>query len=112
MTLLDACKLVLKALEESHMADGSLIWVSPGSTAIETLRNAIEDAESSEETLKQQRDVAIRHIAEWCVQIDFVGSGWDDWDEFFKDAMWRDHELPEIRQLLNEAITAARKDRE
>lgn len=64
-----------------------------------------------EEVIKQ-RDAAIQHIAEWCVAIDINGSGWDDWDEYYKDAMYRDGALPEIRDLLVEAINAARQRRD
>ena len=63
------------------------------------------------EELTRQRDAAIQHIAEWCVAIDVNGSGWDDWDEYYKDAMYRDNALPEIRGLLVDAIEAARKRR-
>ena len=61
--------------------------------------------------LRQQLDAAIRHIAEWCVAIDVNGTGWDDWDEFYKDAMYRENALPDIRALLVDAIEAARKRR-
>jgi len=63
------------------------------------------------EGLIQQRDAAIQHIAEWCVAIDVNGTGWDDWDEYYKDAMYRESALPEIRALLVDAIEAARKRR-
>ena len=59
-----------------------------------------------------QRDAAIKHIAEWCVAIDVNGGGWDDWDEYYKDAMYSDRKsLPEIRSMLIEAIESARKQR-
>lgn len=58
------------------------------------------------------RDVAIKHIAEWCVAIDENGAGWDDWDEYYKDAMYDSRTaLPEIRGLLVDAIQTARKQR-
>lgn len=57
----------------------------------------------------RQRDAAIQHIAEWCVAIDVNGTGWDDWDEYYKDAMYRESALPDIRALLVDAIEAARK---
>jgi len=70
-----------------------------------TIRDGIKEAED-------QRDAAIRHIAEWCVAIEVNGSGWDDWDEYYKDAMYSDRKsLLEIRCLLVEAIEAARKQR-
>jgi hypothetical protein len=63
------------------------------------------------EELTRQRDVAIKHIAEWCVAIETNGSGWDDWDEYYKDAIHRTLALPEIRDLLVNAIEVARKTR-
>jgi hypothetical protein len=70
-----------------------------------TILDGIKEAEA-------QRDSAIKHIAEWCVAIEVNGSGWDDWDEYYKDAMYSDRKsLPEIRGLLVEAIEAARKQR-
>lgn len=62
------------------------------------------------DALKAQRDVAIKHIAEWCVAIQQNGAGWDDWDEYYKKACFRDNALPEIRSALNEAIAKARGD--
>ena len=62
------------------------------------------------DALKAQRDVAIKHIAEWCVAIQQNGAGWDDWDEYYKKACCRDNALPEIRELLDAAIKKARSD--
>ena len=60
-----------------------------------------------------QRDAAIKHIADWCVAIDVNGSGWDDWDEYYKDAMHSDRKsLTEIRGLLMDAIVNARERRD
>jgi hypothetical protein len=67
------------------------------------------DCSSDLEKLTRQRDAAIKHIAEWCVAIDENGSGWDDWDDYYKDAMYRNNALPEIRGLLDDAIASARK---
>lgn len=62
--------------------------------------------------VERQRDVAIQHIAEWCVAIDANGSDWDAWDEYYKDASCRDEALPEIRALLDAAIIKAKIDRQ
>lgn len=60
--------------------------------------------------LEAQRDAAIKHIAQWCVAVEVNGSGWDDWDDYYKDAMYSDREsLREIRELLVKAIEAERK---
>ena len=69
-------------------------------------QNLIDLAER--DALKAQRDVAIKHIAEWCVAIQQNGAGWDDWDEYYKKACCRDNALPEIRSALNAAIAKAR----
>ena len=61
------------------------------------------------EQLQKQRDVAIKHLAEWCAAIKARGGGWDEWDEYYKDAAYRQDLLPEIRDLLNEAIETAQR---
>ena len=55
--------------------------------------------------LTAQRDKAIEMLADWCVAVDEKGTGWDDWDEFYKDAMYRPGPL---RELLDIAIAKAR----
>jgi hypothetical protein len=54
--------------------------------------------------LAQERDIAIAMLAEWCVAVDVNGTGWDDWDEHYKDAMYRPGPL---RELLDKAIAEA-----
>lgn len=62
---------------------------------------------------EEQRNEAIRHIAEWCVAVEVNGSGWDDWDEYYKDAMYHDRKcLASIRDLLKTEIEAERKRRQ
>jgi hypothetical protein len=39
---------------------------------------------------------AIDLLARWCDAIDTVGTGWDDWDEYYKDARWRPGPLREL----------------
>ena len=55
---------------------------------------------------KAEKDaaVAIGMLADWCVAVDQNGAGWDDWDEHYKDAMYRP--CP-IREQLDEAIKSA-----
>lgn len=69
------------------------------------------------EDLKKQRDVAIKHLAEWCAAIysaKYSGITYaardDEWDQYYKDARFNDHALPEIRALLNQAIETATKE--
>lgn len=50
-----------------------------------------------------QRDAAIEMLADWVNAVNTNGTGWDDWDEHFKDAAFRPGPL---RELLDEAIAA------
>lgn len=80
---------------------------------VKVSRQACDEGAALIEELTRQRDSAIKHIAEWCVAIDVNGSGWDDWDEYYKEAMYSDRQsLPEIRGLLMDAIVAARNQRD
>lgn len=60
---------------------------------------------------KAEKDaaVAIGMLADWCVAVDQNGTGWDDWDEHYKDAMYRP--CP-IREQLDEAIKVSREERQ
>lgn len=60
------------------------------------------------EKVTEERDIAIRLLAAWCVAVDQNGIGWDDWDEHYKDAMYRSGPL---RGLLDAAIEAERAER-
>jgi hypothetical protein len=60
----------------------------------------------------RQRDYAIKMLADWCVAIDVNGGGWDDWDEYYKDARYRKTNLPEIREFLDLAIEKSTLERE
>lgn len=59
-------------------------------------------------TDKEKLDVALRMLAGWCVAVDENGTSWDDWDEYYKDAMYRPGPL---RELLDVAIEEAREIR-
>lgn len=69
----------------------------------------IEGAISENERLAKERDIAIAMLAEWCVAVDENGTSWDDWDEHYKDAMYRPGPL---RELLDAAIAKARMQRQ
>jgi hypothetical protein len=60
---------------------------------------------SKSEELVKERDIAIAMLAAWCVAVDENGTGWDDWDEHYKDAAYRPGPL---RELLDAAIAAER----
>lgn len=76
---------------------------------IERLRAEVEVLRADSERLTGERDVAIGMLAYWCVAVDQNGTGWDDWDEHYKDAMYRP--CP-IRELLDKEINAVRAARE
>src|SRR5688572_23715275 len=50
--------------------------------------------------LRLERDEAIDMLADWCLRVDKVGTGWDDWDEGYKNAMYRPCG---IRELIDAA---------
>ncbi len=56
--------------------------------------------------LTNERDIAIGMLAEWCVAVHTNGPGWDDWDEYYKNAMYRPNPL---RELLDAAIAAQKE---
>lgn len=59
------------------------------------------------EKLTMERDLAIQMLAEWCVAVDVNGTAWDDWDECYKDAMYRPTPL---RELIDAAIKETREN--
>ena len=60
----------------------------------------VEDCDCHQCAIKQ-RDMAIWMLAEWAAAIDRNGTGWDDWDEYYKDTAFRPGPL---RQRLDKAI--------
>jgi hypothetical protein len=60
----------------------------------------------------RQRDHLLKMLADWCVAIDVNGGGWDDWDEYYKNARYRKIEVLELRELLDEAIEKSTLERE
>jgi hypothetical protein len=42
---------------------------------------------------ERDADIAIVMLAEWSFAVSNNGTGWDDWDEHFKDAAYRDGPL-------------------
>jgi hypothetical protein len=66
------------------------------------------EAEVRCEVLRNDLDTALGMLADWCVAVDVNGTGWDDWDKHYKDAMYRDGPL---RAMLDKAIAEARTRR-
>ena len=58
--------------------------------------------------LRNHLDTALGMLADWCVAVDVNGTGWDDWDEHYKDAAYRDGPL---RAMLDKSIAEARERR-
>jgi hypothetical protein len=83
---------------------------SPLGDHLVRLHRDMVETVGSDEDVRLQRNVAIRHLAAWCVAVEVNGTSWDDWDEFYKDCS-RKNALPEIRELLDEAIEAAKRAR-
>lgn len=52
-------------------------------------------------TDKELLDRAILMLAEWCNAVDKRGTSYDDWDYYYKTAMYNQHPL---RQLIDDNI--------
>ena len=71
-----------------------------------TLEQAYAEGRADErEELVKDRDIAISMLAAWCVAVEKNGTGWDDWDEHYKDAAYRPGPL---RELLDKALAEER----
>ena len=46
-------------------------------------------------TIEDKYAIAIQMLADWVAAVDINGTGWDDWDEFYKDAAYREGPLRE-----------------
>ena len=53
------------------------------------------------ERVREERGIAIGMLSGWCIAVDQNGTGWDDWDEWYKDAAYRPGPL---RALLDAEI--------
>lgn len=60
------------------------------------------------EALRNDLNTALWMLAGWCVAVDENGTGWDDWDEYYKDAMYREGPL---RSQLDKVIAEVRAQR-
>ena len=65
-----------------------------------------EQAATALEVMQNDLNTALGMLAGWCVAVEVNGAGWDDWDERYKDAMYRDGPL---RSMLDAAIYEQRK---
>lgn len=52
--------------------------------------------------LEAERNIAVQMLADWCVAVANNGTGWDDWDEHYKEAAYREGPL---RSLIDAAMT-------
>jgi hypothetical protein len=80
-----------------------------GFGATPTAVQVVQMLDKREEEIKRltaERDIAIGMLAEWVNAVENNGTGWDDWDEHYKDAAYRDNP---IRQLLNIAINKGKE---
>lgn len=73
---------------------------------VEHLNSVLPPTSAADEAI-EQRDIAIQMLAEWCCDIDRNGTGWDDWDENYKNAKYRPGPL---RNLLDAAIASTSKE--
>lgn len=67
-----------------------------------TIRSLLAELDEA----RRDADIAIGMLAEWCVAVDVNGTGWDDWDEHYKNAAYRPGPL---RERLDAAIDAMKE---
>jgi hypothetical protein len=96
-------------IEAAFLSAGILLGTAHvGGTVPNVPKTEREHAAADEvERLTAERDMAIDYLARWCVAVDVNGTGWDDWDEHYKDAAYRPSP---IRELLDAAIAEAQKE--
>lgn len=68
-------------------------------------QSALAEAQIDARLIQEDRDAAVRLLAEWCVAVDH-DSSWDGWDHHYKAAR---HGGGPLRALLDAAIEAERK---
>ena len=56
-------------------------------------------------TDKEKLDIALYMLASWCLDVELNGTGWDDWDENYKDAAYREGPL---RRDIDQALAVLR----
>ena len=49
-------------------------------------------------------NVAINLLAEWTLCVELNGTGWDDWDECYKDAAYRPSAIRELIDAERERL--------
>ena len=76
-----------------------------GSAWAESQLQMIQAAEEILAGLEEKLHISLSMLADWCVAVDCNGSGWDDWDEHYKQAMYR---ACPLREDLDKAIAEAR----
>ncbi len=59
-----------------------------------------------ERTLEEKYQLALQMLADWAMAVDQNGTGWDDWDEYYKDVLYRNNP---IRKDLDNALYVARR---
>lgn len=48
--------------------------------------------------MEEELKILAEFIRNWCEAIDKNGTSWDDWDEYYKDAYYRDN--TKVYQIL------------
>lgn len=90
-----------------------IAWLrrGPVATVVEMLEEIpdIKILGAEQEVLEETRNhlnTALNMLAGWCVAIETYGANWDDFEEYYKDAMYRPGPL---RVMLDAAIAKHRE---
>ncbi len=107
----DAYKQSLYAELDTNLRLRELGGAKPDECMTPFLERVIAERDSLQvgaQVLRNDLDTALGMLADWCVAVNVNGTGWDDWDEYYKDAAYRDGPL---RAMLDKAIAEARERR-
>lgn len=63
------------------------------------------------EQLQECLRESIKMLAKWCVAVDKNGTSWDDWDEHYKNASYRDTNPEILRKLIDDQIEKEKDDK-
>jgi hypothetical protein len=85
----------------SQMSDAAIMF------AFIDAKKDISTLAAEIEALKEVNATALGLLAAWCCAIERNGTGWDDWDEYYKDAAFRPGPL---REQLDAAIAAEKAE--
>lgn len=89
--------------------DGEYVLHSEAQARIEALEAELTAERERRVELEAALTAAYENLNGWCEAIDHTGTGWDDWDEWFKDAKYERKGKPSVLSILRAALRVETK---